>query len=74
MLRNLDENQTYKGYTIEPAPGQLYDSTWDSTFIIFNNGNPINEEYYCLPEVHTTRDEAVRFCLARGREIIDAKN
>jgi hypothetical protein len=60
------------GYDITPSTLPLASGEWDTTVhIMIRRPKGVQEKKFTGRETFTTRQEAVQFCLALGKKIID---
>ena len=62
----------YQTYIIDPHPNLLDDGRWDTSLTIKrSSGSFIDEWPRCGAPTFASRDEAVRYCISYGQQIID---
>jgi hypothetical protein len=67
-----DKVVRYRTYIIEPHPNLLADGRWDSSLTIKRSfGSGMDEWPRCGAPTFTSHDEAVRYCIRYGQQIID---
>ena len=61
----------YKGYRIRPAPYRSGEQYQTAGVIEKDFPDGVKEHQFVRAETHPSRDEAIAFSLAKGRQIVD---